>query len=300
MAATTVKFVAKHGLDNNAKTITNLGTSGSEFSLGASYSVKFNPVGNTDLILPTFGTLVTSGVSVLSSLSVIGTVTTGIWNASTIAINRGGTGITSTPAQGQILIGTGSGYTLNVIEGSSGILVDTSNLNRIIISYNGVNVTNSGTVGAFAFYSGTSTISSANQVIFSTTSSENVKITASSTSITPLKILTPAAGIMEAKLFDVANTGGTLFEIGPSGIVKISNSTNASNNITGALIVSGGIGVNGVSYLNSINLSTPLSYANGGTGSNSTPTLNGIIYAGASNYNSTGVGSTGQVNTFVS
>lgn len=42
-------------------------------------------------------------------------ITTGIWNATTIAVGHGGTGITGTPTAGQILVGNGSNYTLTSI-----------------------------------------------------------------------------------------------------------------------------------------------------------------------------------------
>lgn len=45
----------------------------------------------------------------------VGTLTAGTWNATTIGIGYGGTGVTGTPTNGQLLIGNGSGYTLSTL-----------------------------------------------------------------------------------------------------------------------------------------------------------------------------------------
>lgn len=74
----------------------------------AGNSLMFTTTGATTLTLPTSGTLVNSGVTTLSSLSSIGTITTGTWSASTIAVNRGGTGATTLTSNG-VLYGNGTG-----------------------------------------------------------------------------------------------------------------------------------------------------------------------------------------------
>lgn len=63
--------------------------------------------GITNVTLPTSGTLVTNAVTTLSSLVSIGTITTGVWNGTDIAVADGGTGrSTSTTAYGLIAAGT--------------------------------------------------------------------------------------------------------------------------------------------------------------------------------------------------
>ena len=59
--ATTSRFVAKNGLDNNSKTLLNIGTSGSELSFSGGHLVTFTSTGTTTLTLPTTGTLATTG-----------------------------------------------------------------------------------------------------------------------------------------------------------------------------------------------------------------------------------------------
>jgi hypothetical protein len=65
------------GVNNGANTITlagNLVTSGAN-------SLTFTTTGTTNVTLPTTGTLITNSVTTLSSLSSVGTITTGTWSA---------------------------------------------------------------------------------------------------------------------------------------------------------------------------------------------------------------------------
>jgi hypothetical protein len=77
------------GVNNGSNTITlsgNLSFSGA-FNLGVTLT------GATSITLPTSGTLISSTVTTLSSLSSVGTITTGVWNASVIGPTYGGTGV---------------------------------------------------------------------------------------------------------------------------------------------------------------------------------------------------------------
>ena len=77
------------GVNNGSFTITlggNLATSGA-------FSTTLTTTGTTNVTLPTTGTLVNTAVTTLSSLSSIGTVTSGTWNASVITGTYGGTGV---------------------------------------------------------------------------------------------------------------------------------------------------------------------------------------------------------------
>jgi len=91
--------------------------------------------GATDASSNTTGTLiVTGGVGVAKKLYVgtdlvvgsnssLGTVTSGTWNGTTIAVSNGGTGLTSTPANGAIDIGNGTGFTRTTLTQGSGIAI---------------------------------------------------------------------------------------------------------------------------------------------------------------------------------
>lgn len=56
-------------------------------------------------------------------LSVSNRITSGTWNGSTITTGYGGTGVTSTPSNGQLLIGNGSGYSLATLTAGSNISI---------------------------------------------------------------------------------------------------------------------------------------------------------------------------------
>ena len=73
-----------------------------------------------------------------SSLATIGTVTTGTWNASVIGRTYGGTGInTSTLSDGQLLIGSASGFAKATLSSSTGISI-TNGANSITVNNTGV------------------------------------------------------------------------------------------------------------------------------------------------------------------
>jgi hypothetical protein len=58
-----------------------------------------------------------------TSITTLGTVATGTWNATAIGVSKGGTGLTATPTNGQLPIGNGSGYTLATLTAGTGISV---------------------------------------------------------------------------------------------------------------------------------------------------------------------------------
>lgn len=53
----------------------------------------------------------------------VGTVTAGTWNATTIGVAYGGTGLTTTPANGELLIGNGTGYTVASLTAGSNVTI---------------------------------------------------------------------------------------------------------------------------------------------------------------------------------
>jgi hypothetical protein len=58
-----------------------------------------------------------------TSITTLGTVATGTWNATTIGTSKGGTGLTATPTNGQLPIGNGSGYTLATLTAGSNVTI---------------------------------------------------------------------------------------------------------------------------------------------------------------------------------
>ena len=79
-------------------------------------------------------TIVDDTVTTLSSLVSISTITTGVWEGTTIAVNQGGTGDT-TYIDGQLLIGNTTGNTLAKATLTAGDDIDITNMNEVIWAF---------------------------------------------------------------------------------------------------------------------------------------------------------------------
>jgi hypothetical protein len=103
----------------------------------------------------TYNTLVASKGT--TSITTLGTVTTGTWNATTIAVGYGGTGVTTTPTNGQLLIGNGTNYTVASLGSGTGISTTTGsgtltiNNTGVTSAVAGTGVTVSASTGAVTF-----------------------------------------------------------------------------------------------------------------------------------------------------
>ena len=75
---------------------------------GGAFSLTFTLGGNTNLTLPASGTLVSSTVATLSSLSSIGTIATGVWDGTPVTAQYGGTGLATITAH-SLMVGNGTG-----------------------------------------------------------------------------------------------------------------------------------------------------------------------------------------------
>ena len=90
------------------------------------------------------GTTLASNV-VTSSLTTVGTIGTGVWNGTAIGIAYGGTGLTSTPTNGQIDIGNGTNFTRSTITGTASQVSVTNGSGSITLSLpSTINVNTSG------------------------------------------------------------------------------------------------------------------------------------------------------------
>ena len=76
-----------------------------------------NGSGNVTVLAATAGT---------TNITTLGTVTTGTWNATAIGYAYGGSGLTATPTNGQLLIGNGSGYSLATLTAGTNITITNS------------------------------------------------------------------------------------------------------------------------------------------------------------------------------
>ena len=119
------------GVNNGSSTITlggNLTTSGA-------FPLTLTTTASTNVTLPTSGTLVNTAVTTLSSLSSIGTITSGVWNGTGITVPYGGTGAASFTSKG-ILYGNGTGAIQVTVAAGTG----DSNTSNQILTVDGNNI----------------------------------------------------------------------------------------------------------------------------------------------------------------
>lgn len=83
-----------------ARTLSMAGniTTAADFITSGANSLTLTTSGATNVTLPTTGTLVNDAVTTLSSLVSIGTITTGVWNATDVPVSAGGTGLSTISA----------------------------------------------------------------------------------------------------------------------------------------------------------------------------------------------------------
>ena len=74
---------------------------------------------NIDNIDGTTEATLESAIDSLANLVTVGTVTTGVWSATSIAVNKGGTGLTSSSTAGYIPVSNGSGFVMQAIDGGT-------------------------------------------------------------------------------------------------------------------------------------------------------------------------------------
>ena len=86
---------------------------------GGAFDLTLTMTATTNVTLPTSGTLITNSVATLSSLTSIGTIVTGVWNASVISPVYGGTGLASI-TDGGIMLGSGTGNVTVLAQATNG------------------------------------------------------------------------------------------------------------------------------------------------------------------------------------
>ena len=95
---------------------TDCWTSNQDFDLVSGKAFKV--AGTSVLSGSTLGSGVTG-----SSLTSLGTIGTGVWQGTTIGRTYGGTGLTAAPANGELLIGNGSGYALSTLTAGNNVTI---------------------------------------------------------------------------------------------------------------------------------------------------------------------------------
>ena len=110
-------FMGLDDSDGKFAFIPNASESGNTFS-GTAGILKAALEGNADTAT-TLSSASHTVVTALANLATIGTITTGVWNATAIGATKGGTGLTSPGTEGHLLVSTGSGYVMQAIDGGT-------------------------------------------------------------------------------------------------------------------------------------------------------------------------------------
>jgi len=211
-----------------------------------------------------------------SSLTSVGTLTSGTWNATTIAVAHGGTGQTSY-TDGQLLIGNSSGNTLtkatlsagtnvSIVNGNGSISIASSDTTYSISTESGANQYEE-IIRLTAGGSGSGTddvilaVGQTDTVYGLTIAEEGDKITFAHADTSTLTGQQGTAGIAHITVDGMGHVTGvttatyltaetdTLASVTNRGAttgdaISLTNTTDSTSNSTGALVVSGGIAVN--------------------------------------------------------
>jgi len=218
--------------------------------------------------------LISGGVGVVPSYGKVG-LTTHI--SGVLPVTNGGTNLSTTPTNGQLLIGNGTGYTLSTITAGTAIGVANGS-GTITISNNGVTSLTTNT-GLSTNVSATGEVTVTNTGVTSWS--------AGTTGLTP-NTFTNGAVTLSGTL--IAANGGTGFNSYVVGDIITANTTSTFEKIsdiaTGNVLRSGGVGV--VPSYGKVGLTTHISgvlpIANGGTNLSTTPTNGRLLIGNGSGY----------------
>jgi len=223
-----------------------------------------------------------------------------------LGVGYGGTGVTSTPGNGQLLIGNGTGYSLATLTQGSGI--------SITNSAGGIEIGLLGGVGSVTTFNtsipGLSpTVGSTGNVTLSGTVGIGGGGTGQTTAAAAFNALSPIASTGDLIIGTGANAASRL-PIGANGYFLVSNGTTATwQNVTASGVTTWSGGTTGLlpagATSGAVTLTGTLAIANGGTGQTTkvaafdalspTTTAGDLIYYNGTDNVRLGVGTVGQV-----
>jgi hypothetical protein len=99
------------------------GSGGTSFMVGDSYPFSDSSgtltLTNIDAIDATTEATIESAIDTLSNLTSVGTISTGVWQGTSIAVAQGGTGLTAAGTSGFIPVSNGSAWVMQAIDGGT-------------------------------------------------------------------------------------------------------------------------------------------------------------------------------------
>jgi len=74
---------------------------------------------NIDALDATTEATIEAAIDTLSNLTTVGTIASGTWEGTTVAVDQGGTGLTSASSSGYVMVSNGSGFVMQAIDGGT-------------------------------------------------------------------------------------------------------------------------------------------------------------------------------------
>lgn len=264
------------GINNGSNTITLGGNvlTGGSFTTSGANALTLTTSGATNVTLPTSGTLVNTAVTTLSSLSSIGTITTGIWNGTLISPIYGGTGInngSNTLTLGGNLATSGAFASTFTMTGATNVTFPTSGT-LMVGSNNLSEITNAATARSNLGLAIGTNVQAWSAILDSVTAGTYL----GSTSITTLGTITSGTwngstigAIYGGTGINTYAQGDLLYASATNTLAKLSKSTTSTNYLSNTGTSNNPAWAQ-VNLANGVTGNLPVTNLNSGTGASST------------------------------
>jgi hypothetical protein len=282
--AVTVKVAGQTGVSVPTGKKMVLVSNGTDIVNGLNYIADFGTnsftVSNLTATSATITTLTGTSMNVTTATHASANITTltgtnfsatSLTLTNALGIAEGGTGLDSTPTNGQLLIGNGTGFNLNTLNGGPGVGITNQS--------GAITITATGT-GFIASVSATSPLQS--------TGTQSIVISIASSTGSGAVVLADSPTMSSATITQLASTSAT--------ITTIKGTSASITTITGSLVGNASTATNGVvttgSYANpswitslaASKLTGTVAVANGGTALSSTPSNGQLLIGNGSGY----------------